>query len=144
MCRGNSRKVRLDKALELAYENAKRSQFYGADSMLFPIRFALPLMLLVAATPAVQAADDVVVRLTIKDHRFTPDRLEIPAKTRVVLVVRNEDKEAEEFECEPLRREKIVFPGTEARVVLGRVDPGEYPFYGEYHADTAKGVLVAK
>lgn len=91
-----------------------------------------------------RAADEVVVPLTIKNHRFSPERLEIPAKTKVVLLIRNEDAEPEEFECLPLRREKIVFPGTEVRVVLGRVDPGEYPFFGEYHEATAKGTIVAK
>lgn len=91
-----------------------------------------------------RAADEVLVKLTIKDHRFIPERLEIPAKTKVILLIRNEDPEPEEFECLPLRREKIVFPGTEVRVVLGRVDPGEYPFFGEYHEATAKGMIVAR
>ena len=89
-------------------------------------------------------ADDQVVRLTIKDHRFIPDRLEVPAKTKLVLVIRNEDAEPEEFESKDLRREKIVHPGTETRLVLGKLDPGEYTFVGEYHEATAKGVIVAK
>ncbi|OAN55304.1 hypothetical protein A6A04_11095 [Paramagnetospirillum marisnigri] len=91
-----------------------------------------------------RAADEVSVHLTIKNHRFTPERLEVPARTKVVLVVRNEDSEPEEFECLPLRREKIIHPGIETRVILGRIDPGEYPFFGEYHEATAKGVIVAK
>lgn len=106
--------------------------------------FLLPLLLMILWLPPARAADEVLVKLTIKDHRFIPDRLEIPARTKVVLLVKNEDAEPEEFECLPLRREKIVFPGAEIRVLLGKVDPGEYPFFGEYHEATAKGIIVAK
>ncbi|WP_096703671.1 cupredoxin domain-containing protein [Magnetospirillum sp. 15-1] len=108
------------------------------------LRLVLPVLLLALWIPGARAADEVLVKLTIKDHRFSPERLEIPARTKVVLLIRNEDAEPEEFECVPLRREKIVFPGGEIRVVLGKVDPGEYPFFGEYHAATAKGIIVAK
>lgn len=108
------------------------------------LRFFLPVLLIALWSPGARAADEVLVKLSIKDHRFTPERLEIPAKTKVILLIKNEDAEPEEFECLPLRREKIVFPGTEVRVVLGKVDPGEYPFFGEYHETTAKGVIVAR
>ena len=90
------------------------------------------------------AAEPGSYDLVIKDHRFIPDRLEVPAKTKLVLVIRNEDAEPEEFESKDLRREKIVHPGTETRLVLGKLDPGEYTFVGEYHEATAKGVIVAK
>lgn len=108
------------------------------------LRLLLPALLLALWSPGAWAADEVLVKLTIKDHRFTPERLEIPARTKVILLIRNEDAEPEEFECLPLRREKIVFPGTEVRVVLGKVEPGEYPFFGEYHETTAKGIIVAR
>ncbi|KIL97990.1 putative exported protein [Paramagnetospirillum magnetotacticum MS-1] len=108
------------------------------------LRLSLAAIFLALCSPPAKAAEEVLVKLTIKDHRFTPDRLEIPARTKVILLVRNEDAEAEEFECVPLRREKIVFPGTEIRVVLGKVEPGEYPFVGEYHEATAKGVIIAR
>jgi len=100
------------------------------------------LALLVTATAA--QAEDTILRLSIKDHRFIPERLEVPAGTKVVLVIRNEDAEPEEFDSASLRREKIVFPGVETRLVLGRMEPGEYTFVGEYHEATAKGVIVAK
>lgn len=107
-------------------------------------RIIVPILMVAVWVPAALAADEVLVRLTIKDHRFSPGRLEIPAKTKVVLLIRNEDAEPEEFECLPLRREKIVFPGAEVRVILGKVDPGEYPFFGEYHEATAKGMIIAR
>ena len=103
------------------------------------------LVPLVGVTLAGMArAEDTVIHLTIKDHRFIPERLEVPANTKLVLVVRNEDSEPEEFDSASLRREKIVHPGNDTRVILGKLLPGEYPFVGEYHEATAKGVIVAK
>ena len=113
-------------------------------AMPIMLRTILATLILAMGLSTAMAADEVVVRLTIKDHRFSPERLEIPARTKVVLLIKNEDAEPEEFECVPLRREKIVFPGTETRLVLGRLDPGEYPFFGEYHEATAKGVIIAR
>lgn len=100
---------------------------------------------LVAALLAgtVQAED--LPRLTIKDHKFQPERLEVPAGVKFKLTVRNDDPTAEEFESFELNREKVVPPGKEIPVFLGPLDPGrQYPFFGDFHRDTAKGVLVAK
>lgn len=108
-----------------------------------PTVFILALLAGVTLGAAARA-EDVTITLSIKDHRFIPDRLEVPAKTKLVLVIRNEDSEPEEFESPSLRREKIVHPGKETRLVLGKLDPGEYAFFGEYHEATAKGVIVAK
>ncbi|HLY58499.1 MAG TPA: cupredoxin domain-containing protein, partial [Stellaceae bacterium] len=60
------------------------------------------------------------------------------------LVVRNEDGTAEEFESSDLHREKIVAAGQEITVPLGPLQAGEYRFFGDFHQDTAQGVLVAK
>ncbi|MBX9635367.1 MAG: cupredoxin domain-containing protein, partial [Magnetospirillum sp.] len=78
--------------------------------MLALARIVLAALLLAVLSPAAMAADETLVKLTIKNHRFSPERLEIPARTKVVLLIKNEDAEPEEFECLPLRREKIVFP----------------------------------
>jgi len=97
-------------------------------------------MLLVAG-PAL--ADDSP-RLSIKDHQFQPPRLDVPAGVKFKLIVRNDDSTPEEFESFDLNREKIVPPGQEIPVFLGPLDPGEYKVFGDFHQDTAQGVLVAK
>ncbi|MGE5548329.1 MAG: cupredoxin domain-containing protein [Solirubrobacterales bacterium] len=104
---------------------------------------------LVAAAPAVLvvpalAAEGDPVELTIKDHRFTPDRIEVPAGQKVTLLIKNQDTTAEEFDSHDLKREKVIPPGKDAKVIVGPLNPGEYRFIGEYHEKTAKGVLVAK
>ncbi|MES2191591.1 MAG: cupredoxin domain-containing protein [Pseudomonadota bacterium] len=84
------------------------------------------------------------VLLTIKNHRFEPSELKVPAGQRVKLVVHNQDSTAEEFESHDLNREKIVPPGTKATVFIGPLKPGRYSFVGEYNEATAKGVVIAE
>jgi hypothetical protein len=59
-------------------------------------------------------------------------------------MVKNTDDTADEFESVDLNREKLVAPGQTITVFLGPLDPGEYKFFGDFHQDTAQGVLVAK
>lgn len=103
---------------------------------------ALLLALTVSLLASAANADDP--QLIIKDHKFQPERLEVPAGVKFKLMVRNNDPTAEEFESFQLNREKVVPPGKEIPVFLGPLDRGEYPFFGDFHQDTAKGVLVAK
>ena len=95
-----------------------------------------------AATPV--WADDPEFNLVIKDHRFTPADLQIPARTKVRLVIKNEDSTPEEFESAQLHREKVVPPGQQIVVIVGPLDAGTYPFFGDFHKDTARGKLIAK
>jgi hypothetical protein len=105
--------------------------------------FPLVLAAALAASLAAPAfADDL--HLTIRDHRFDPPRLEVPAGQKFKLIVKNADPTAEEFESFDLHREKVVTAGGEIPVFLGPLDKGEYKFFGDYHQDTAQGVLVAK
>ncbi len=89
-------------------------------------------------------AEDQSFNLTIRNHRFQPETLEVPSGKRVRLLVENADPTAEEFESYELNREKIIPGGAKATVYIGPLDPGTYPFFGEFHQDTAKGRIVAK
>ena len=107
-----------------------------------PLAAAMVVAVLLAAGPPAQA-DDLPV-LVFKQHRFVPDRIEVPAGAKFQLKVQNTDDTADEFESLDLNREKLVAPGKTITVFLGPLDPGEYKFYGDFHQDTAQGVLVAK
>ena len=51
-------------------------------------------------------ADDqpvVKVEVTIKDHRFAPSEIRVPAGKAVMLDIRNEDATSEEFDSSSLR-----------------------------------------
>ena len=82
--------------------------------------------------------------LIIKNHKFEPAELKVPAGQRVKLVVHNQDSTPEEFESHDLNREKIVPPGAKATIFIGPLKPGRYAFVGEYHEASAKGVVVAE
>jgi len=110
-----------------------------------PITAAILAVALFAAVPAVPVrAEDPAFILTIKDHRFDPATIEIPAGQKVKLTVRNQDATAEEFDSYDLNREKVIPGSSEGIVFIGPLDPGSYDFMGEFHADTAQGKVVAK
>jgi hypothetical protein len=43
-----------------------------------------------------------------------------------------------------LKVEKVIPGKTKGIVRIGPLKPGRYPFVGEYHEDTAKGVVIAE
>jgi plastocyanin len=87
-------------------------------------------------------ADDLAV--TIKDHKFEPAELHVPAGKQVTLRVTNQDPTPEEFESDDFDAEKVIPGGQSAVIRVGPLDAGRYEFYGEYHEDSAKGALVAE
>ena len=93
--------------------------------------------------PALRA-DEGNYTLTLKDHRFSPATLEVPAGQKVKILVRNQDDSAEEFDSYDLNREKVIAANSEGIVIIGPLDPGTYSFMGEFHADTAQGKIVVK
>jgi len=103
---------------------------------------AAVLGILVSAAPAARA-DELPV-LVFHNHRFEPARIEVPAHQKFKLLVKNTDDTADEFESVELNREKLVTPGQTITVFLGPLDPGEYKFFGDFHQDTAQGILLAK
>jgi len=96
-----------------------------------------------ALAPAASAAVPEYV-LVIKDQKFEPPVLKVPANTKVKLIIKNEDATAEEFESYDLNREKVVAPHGEIKIYVGPLKPGSYKFFGEFNAETAKGQLVAE
>jgi len=87
-------------------------------------------------------ADDLT--LTIKDHKFMPAEVKVPANKRVELTVVNEDATPEEFDSKALKVEKVIAGKSKGVVRIGPLKPGRYPFIGEYHESTAKGVVIAE
>jgi Cupredoxin-like domain len=105
------------------------------------IGFPLALILAIAAPVAAQEASYALI---IKDHRFQPTDIEIPAGQKIALLVKNEDSTPEEFESTELRREKVVPGGDQITVYIGPLKPGRYEFFGDFNPATARGHIVAK
>jgi plastocyanin len=89
-------------------------------------------------------ADEATVQLTIREHRFEPAEVVVPAGKTIKLVIHNADATPEEFDSSVLNREKVIAGGATVTVYLSAMEPGRYPFVGEFHEDTAKGQIVAK
>jgi plastocyanin len=102
------------------------------------IAVALTSLLFAGAASAQQ------LNVTIKDHKFQPAEIKVPAKKRVTLTVVNDDATPEEFESKKLKVEKVIPGKSKAVVRFGPLEPGRYEFVGEFHEDTAKGVVIAE
>jgi plastocyanin len=104
----------------------------------------LSLALLAAASASARGDEVYSTTITIRNHRFEPSEIHVPAGKRIVLTVVNADPLSEEFDSAALKVEKVIAGSSEGAVRLRPLDPGRYPFIGEYHADTAQGILVAE
>ena len=93
--------------------------------------------------PAV-ADEPAQIKITLKDHRFEPAEIHVPTGKPTILFVTNEDNTAEEFDSTALQVEKVIAAGHYATIRLRPLGPGRYPFMGEFHSDTASGVVVSE
>jgi plastocyanin len=106
----------------------------------------LPMLLLVAMLLLAGAAlaQDAEVRLVIREHKFDPSEVKAPAGKKIKLVIDNQDATAEEFESYELNREKVVAAKGQISVFVGPLKPGRYPFFGDFHKESATGVLIVE
>ena len=104
----------------------------------------LLLAVIFAAISTPVLAETPAFDIIIKDHKFNPATVEIPAKQKVKLVIKNQDATPEEFESHDLNREKVIAGNSEGIVFVGPLDAGEYKFFGEFNEKTAQGKLVVK
>jgi len=102
------------------------------------------LVLSLGLVPGLALAADPEFTITIQEHRFQPAELRVPAGKKIKLIVDNRDAAAEEFESHELNREKVIPARSKATLFVGPLNPGRYPFVGEYHEKTAKGVIIAE
>ena len=103
-----------------------------------------PVLLAISMFPAIVLAAEGHHTLTIKNHRFVPDQLMVPAGKKIKLVIHNEDSTPEEFESYTLNREKVIPGNSKASLYVGPLEPGKYEFIGEFHEATARGVIEAQ
>jgi len=109
------------------------------------IAAAFGIGLLCTDLPPVHADDTPApIDLTVKDHRFTPAEIHIKAGQPAVINMHNQDPTAEEFDSDALGVEKVIAGRRSGLVRLHPLSPGRYPFMGEYHSDTAQGVVIAE
>jgi hypothetical protein len=86
--------------------------------------------------------DEFVIK--IKNHRFEPDLINVPANTKFKIIIENLDNTIEEFESDDLKKEKLVGAGKKVTLQIAPLQAGEYKFYGDFHQKTAQGKIISK
>ena len=89
-------------------------------------------------------AADPEFTIVIRDHKFEPAELTIPAGKKVKLLIENKDSTIEEFESYELAREKIIPGNSSTSLYIGPLKAGRYPFFGEFNQSSAQGVVIAQ
>jgi hypothetical protein len=97
-----------------------------------------------AGLAAVHKASAQEALTTIKDHRFAPAEIRVPAGKRISLAIVNDDPTPEEFDSKALKVEKVIPGKSKAMVQFGPLTPGTYKFEGEFNSSTAQGVVIAE
>jgi plastocyanin len=99
---------------------------------------------LLAASASHAFASDDSYSLTLKDHKFSPADLTIPAGKKVKLTVKNLDSTPAEFESDDFKAEKVIPAGKQADILIGPLKAGTYEFHDEYHEAESKTHLTVK
>lgn len=84
------------------------------------------------------------VEIVIKEHKFEPPIVEVPAGRKIRLTIRNLDDTIEEFDSVDLKREKIIPGNSYVHIILAPLKAGIYDYIGEFNADTAKGCIIVR
>lgn len=104
----------------------------------------LLLAALLACGARAHAEEPYATTTTIRDHRFEPSEIRVPAGKRIALTVINADPLSEEFDSTALKVEKVIAGKSQGVVHISPLKPGRYDFIGEYHESTAKGQVIAE
>ncbi|MCQ8240149.1 cupredoxin domain-containing protein [Acetobacteraceae bacterium KSS12] len=90
-----------------------------------------------------RADEPLVFKLTLKNHKFQPDHLDVPTGQRFRIQLTNNDDTTDEFESYDMKFEKIVTVGSTVTVRAGPLHPGTYKFFDDYHPESAVGTVTA-
>ena len=97
-----------------------------------------------AAEAHAQQQELPAFHIVVKDGRFAPDRVEVPAGRRVKLTLQNDGPGPLEFENDEMHIEKVLSAGARSFVVLPPLKPGEYDFVDEFNPITGELKVIAK
>ena len=137
--------IHLDYTNENDYYSASQIHLANRtpDSIM---KFAATALLcfLASLTAAPALANNLEIALSIREHRFEPAEVKVPAGQKIKLLVTNHDSTPEEFESHEMNREKLIPAGKTVTIFIGPLKPGRYHFFGEFNEKTARGVVIAE
>ncbi|MDX8380030.1 MAG: cupredoxin domain-containing protein [Gallionella sp.] len=102
------------------------------------------ILLMTLLFPIAAFATEFKYTIVIKNHRFQPAELTVPAGKKIKLWIENQDATPEEFDSHPLNREKMIAANGHVMLFIGPLDAGRYSYTGEFNAATAQGVIIAR
>ena len=109
-----------------------------------PVAVLTIAMALIGTSFDSRAEDLPLFVIEMNDGAIAPLRLEVPARRPFKIELRNKGTTPAEFESRELRREKVLAAQSTSFIVIRTLDPGEYPFFDDFHPDAPQAVLVAK
>ena len=109
-------------------------------NIYFKPSHALSVLMVYCIATRAFALPEVIVE--IKDHLFYPQEVVVPAGRKVRLTFVNFDDSPEEIDSFALNREKVIFSHSSGSIYIGPLTAGEYPFFGEYHPNSAVGKVI--
>ena len=89
------------------------------------------------------AAGEPEFNVVIEGHKFTPDRIEVPAGKKVKLLVENKDATPEEFESSALKIEKVIAGKSKATIYVGPLKAGRRYYVEALHKEGGGGDHVS-
>jgi heme/copper-type cytochrome/quinol oxidase subunit 2 len=93
---------------------------------------------------AARTEDLTTYTTTLKNHRFSPAEIHVPSGKPFLIVVTNADDTADEFEMHAPAVEKLIPPGEQGKLRIRPLAPGRFPFFGDFHQDTAQGAFISE
>ncbi|MGE5169941.1 MAG: cupredoxin domain-containing protein [Rudaea sp.] len=108
------------------------------------LREAFAFVAAVATVMRARATELPPFLVALESQRIVPAHLQVPANTRIEIVLRNTSGGAAEFEGREVRVEKVLGPGAESFVVLPPLEPGTYRFFDEFHPKAPDLRVIAK
>ena len=111
--------------------------------MIKPLKPLLVAVLFTSVSTVAFGAD-TMVSLTLKDHKFSPAEVRVKANTPTTVTLINNDDQSEEFDSTSLKIEKVVAGHSTGTMRWRPLAPGRYKFMGEFHSETAQGVVIAE
>ena len=103
---------------------------------------AIAAAAILSATAAQAQSAPTTVSLVLKDHKFTPSIVTVPAGKPIRIELNNQDGTADEFDSADLKAEKEFGPHSKVVIQIAPQQPGTYNFMGELHSKTATGQVV--
>ena len=128
----------------MPFRSTERSFAYLSQIFAFVCVAAFGLVGACFIAASARASEELIIEISIKDHKFAPDAIKLPAGKAAKLLVKNLDATPEEFESNDIGFEKIIAGNSEATIRIKPLEPGTYIFFGEFHMDTALGHIVVE